>query len=107
VFIVHDGVLVTTPLSAGPLAGVTRDCTLRIAADLGLAVQERDLIRTDLYTADEAFLTGTAAEVVPVRSVDDRDLGDPGPITKKIQEVFFACVKGELDQYSYWNEYVD
>ncbi|MGH2767805.1 MAG: branched-chain amino acid transaminase, partial [Actinomycetota bacterium] len=71
VFIVHDGVLVTTPLSAGPLAGVTRDCTLRIAADLGLAVQERALIRTDLYTADEAFLTGTAAEVVPIRSVDD------------------------------------
>jgi branched-chain amino acid aminotransferase len=79
---------------------------MKIASDLGAPVEERNLVRSDLYTADEAFFTGTAAEVVPIRSVDDRDLGEPGPLTKKIQEVFFAAVKGEVDQYSEWNEYV-
>lgn len=106
VFIIRDGTLMTPPLSAGPLGGITRDSVMRIATDLGVPVQEANLVRSDLYTADEMFLTGTAAEVVPVRSVDERQLGDPGPITKKVQEVFFATVKGELDQYSAWNEYV-
>ena len=66
------------------------------------------LIRTDLYTADEAFLTGTAAEVVPIREVDDRTVGDgtPGPVTKKIQEVYFATVRGEEDRYKDWLEHV-
>ena len=67
---------------------------------------ESDLARTDLYTADEAFLTGTAAELVPVRSVDDRELGDPGPLTKKLSEVFWSAVKGDLEGYRAWNEYV-
>lgn len=107
VFAIRDGVLATPPLSAGPLGGITRDSIMRIATDLGVPVEERNLIRTDLYTADEAFLTGTAAEVAPIRSVDERNLGDPGPITKKIQEVFFAAVKGEVEQYSAWNEYVN
>lgn len=107
VFIIRDGVVVTPPLSAGPLGGITRASVITIAADLGIAVEERNLVRSDLYTADEMFLTGTAAEVVPVRSIDDRELGDAGPITKKIQEVFFAVVKGEVDQYSAWNEYLD
>jgi branched-chain amino acid aminotransferase len=67
------------------------------------------LIRTDLYTADEAFLTGTAAEVVPIRSVDDRPVGDgkPGPITKEIQRTYFATVRGEVDRYKDWLDYVD
>ena len=106
VFVVRDGVLLTPPLSAGPLAGITRDSIMTIARDLGVRVEEADLVRTDLYTADEAFMTGTAAEVVPIRSVDDRDLGELGPITKKIQEVFFATIKGEVEKYSDWNEYV-
>lgn len=107
VFAVRDGVLVTPPLSAGPLAGITRDTVITIARDHGIEVRETNLARGDFYIADEAFMTGTATEVVPIRSVDERDLGDPGPITKKIQEVFFSVVKGEVDQYSSWNEYVN
>ena len=79
---------------------------IKIATDLALPVYESDLARTDLYTADEAFLTGTAAELVPVRSVDDRELGDPGPLTKKLSEVFWSAVKGDLEGYRAWNEYV-
>lgn len=107
VFIIRDGVLITPPLSAGPLGGITRDSIMTIARDLGVTVEEQELVRTDLYTADEAFMTGTAAEVVPISSVDERQLGEPGPVTKKIQEVFFATVRGEVEQYSAWNEYVD
>ncbi|MGH2721824.1 MAG: branched-chain-amino-acid transaminase, partial [Actinomycetota bacterium] len=107
VFMIRDGVLVTPPTSAGALEGITRDSLIKIAADLGIPVAERTLARADLYLADEVFVTGTAAELVPVRSVDDRELGDPGPVTKKLQEVYFAAVKGELDEYSSWNEYVD
>ncbi|MEO7802915.1 MAG: branched-chain amino acid transaminase [Actinomycetota bacterium] len=106
VFVVNDGILYTPGLDAGPLGGITRDTIMNIAVDLGITVREQNLVRTDLYTADEAFMTGTAAEVVPIRSVDDRDLGEPGPITKKVQEVFFATVRGEVEKYSAWNEYV-
>lgn len=106
VFVVRNGVLFTPPTSAGPLEGITRDTIMTIADDLGIDVKNRNLVRTDLYTADEAFMTGTAAELVPIRSVDGRDLGDPGPITKKLQEVFFATVRGEVEKYSDWNEYV-
>jgi branched-chain amino acid aminotransferase len=106
VFVVRDGMVITPPLSAGPLGGITRDSVMTIASDLGIPVIEAELVRTDLYTADEAFMTGTAAEVVPIRSVDDRDLGELGPITRKIQEVFFAAIKGEVEKYSDWNEYL-
>ena len=106
VFMVRDGALLTPPLSACPLAGITRDSIIKIATDLAIPVFESDLARTDLYTADEAFLTGTAAELVPVRSVDDRELGDPGPLTKKLSEVFWSAVKGDLEGYGAWNEYV-
>ena len=82
VFAVRDGVLHTPPLSAGCLAGLTRDSIITIAEGEGIPVRETDLVRTDLYLADEAFFTGTAAEVVPIREVDDRVLGDPGPITR-------------------------
>lgn len=106
VFIVRDGILMTPPLASGPLGGITRDAIMTIARDLGFQLEETDLARTDLYTADEAFMTGTAAEVVPIRSVDDRNLGEAGPMTRKIQEVFFATVRGEVEKYSDWNEYV-
>jgi len=80
-----------------------------IARDLGYAVVYEPIIRTDLYTADEAFLTGTAAEVVPIRAVDDRPVGDgrPGPITQKLQQTYFAAVRGEVDQYKDWLDYVE
>ena len=97
----------TTPLSSGPLGGITREAIMVIARDLGIQVEETDLSRTDLYTADEAFLSGTAAEVVPIRSVDDRDLGEPGPVTRRIQDTYFSVVKGEVDRYKDWNEYVN
>jgi branched-chain amino acid aminotransferase len=106
VFIVRDETLITPPLHSGPLGGITRDSVIKIAADLGWKTEEVDLNRTDLYLADEAFFTGTAAEIVPIRSVDEREIGEPGPVTKKIQEVFFAVAKGEVERYADWLEHV-
>src|SRR5438132_6363282 len=77
VFIARDGELITPPLSAGALIGITRDSVMRIARDLGVNVHEADLVRTDLYTADEVFVCGTAAEITPVREIDDRLVGEP------------------------------
>jgi branched-chain amino acid aminotransferase len=106
IFIVRDGAIHTPPVSAGALEGITQDAVRRIAHDLGIPYSHANIVRSDLYTADEAFLSGTAAEVVPIRSVDDRELGEPGPITRKIQDVFFKAVRGELEQYKDWNEHV-
>ena len=105
-FIVKNGVLITPPLSSGALAGITRDSIMTIARDLGVPVQEQQLLRHDLYLADEAFLTGTAAEVVPIRSVDDREIGNRGELTRTLQETYFAAVRGEVEQYKDWLEYV-
>jgi branched-chain amino acid aminotransferase len=105
-FVVKDGALLTPPLASGALEGITRDSVMTIARDHGYEVHETDLLRTDLYAADEAFLTGTAAEIVPMRSVDDREIGEPGEITRKIQETYFAVVHGEVEQYKHWLDYV-
>ncbi|HWG75133.1 MAG TPA: branched-chain amino acid transaminase [Acidimicrobiales bacterium] len=107
-FVVRGGRIVTPPLSAGALEGITQHSVMTIAADLGFDVSFGNILRSDLYTAEEAFLTGTAAEVVPVRSVDDRPVGDgePGPMTRKLQEVYAAAVRGEDDRYKDWNEHV-
>jgi branched-chain amino acid aminotransferase len=107
IFIVKDGVIHTPPVSAGALEGITQDSVRTIARDLGIEYHEANILRSDLYTADEAFLSGTAAEIVPIRSVDDREVGEPGPITRRIQETYFAAVRGQIDQYKDWNEYVD
>ena len=104
VFAVRDGVLHTPPLSAGCLAGITRDSIITIAEGEGIEVRQTDLVRTDLYLADEAFFTGTAAEVVPIREVDDRVLGDPGPITRRLQEIFTAATTGRDERYRDWVE---
>jgi branched-chain amino acid aminotransferase len=106
-FVVRNGRIVTPPLSSGALEGITRDSVITIARDLGIEVVEENLLRSDLYLADEAFLTGTAAEIVPMRSVDDREIGPPGEITRKIQETYFAAVKGEEDRYKDWLEYAN
>ena len=106
IFVVRDGVIITPPVSAGALEGITQSSVATIARDLGFEYREGNILRSDLYTADEAFLSGTAAEVVPIRSVDDRELGDPGPVTRQVQEVFFAAVRGEVDRYKDWNEHV-
>ena len=110
IFVVRDGVLITPPTSdAGALDGITQDSVRTIARDLGYEVRHEPIIRTDLYLADEAFLTGTAAEVVPIRAVDDRPVGPgrPGRITKEIQQMYFATVRGEVDQYKEWLDHVD
>jgi branched-chain amino acid aminotransferase len=106
-FIVKHGRILTPPTSAGALEGITQDSVVTIARDLGYEVAESNLLRTDLYLAEEAFLTGTAAEVVPIRSVDDRQIGEPGPITRSIQETYFATVRGEIDRYKDWLEHVN
>lgn len=105
-FIVRNGVLITPPISAGALEGITQHAVMTIARDLGYEVRFDNILRSDLYVAEEAFLTGTAAEVVPIRSVDDRELGDPGPMTTAIQEIFFRAVRGEEPRYKDWNEAV-
>jgi branched-chain amino acid aminotransferase len=93
VFVVRDGVLTTPPTTSSCLPGITRETIMRIARDMGYDVLERDVVRTDLYHADEVFFTGTAAEVTPIRSIDDHEIG-PGPITKRIQETFFDVTHG-------------
>jgi len=105
-FIVREGVISTPPVSDGLLEGITRDSIIQIADDLGFPVIEESLVRTDLYTADEMFMTGSAAEVVPVRSVDGRVIGDAGPITLELQRKFFRVVRGEEPDYSDWLEQV-
>lgn len=106
IFIVKGGRIITPPVSAGALEGITQDSVRRIAEDHGIPYETGNILRSDLYTADEAFLSGTAAEVVPVRSVDDREIGDPGPITKQIQETYFAAVEGRDDRYKDWLTHV-
>jgi len=107
VFIVRDGILYTPDL-ASCLAGITRDAIMQIAKDLQIEVREKRITRDEMYCADEAFFTGTAAEVTPIRELDDRTIGNGGrgPVTEKIQNVFFDIVKGKNDKYASWLTYV-
>jgi branched-chain amino acid aminotransferase len=105
-FIIRDGVISTPPISDGLLEGITRDSVMQIAVDLGYDVIEESLVRTDLYTCDEMFMTGSAAEVVPVRSVDHRAIGPAGPITLELQKAYFRVVHGEEPEYFDWLEQV-
>jgi branched-chain amino acid aminotransferase len=103
VFIVRNGVIYTPDL-ASCLDGITRDATLTIARDLGIEVREKRITRDEMYCADEAFFTGTAAEVTPIRELDDRVIGEGrrGPVTQRIQETFFAAVGGTDEKYKKW-----
>jgi branched-chain amino acid aminotransferase len=104
-FIVRDGLLISPPPSeAGALRGITQASIVKIANDLGYQVSFEAMRRDDLYLADEAFLTGTAAEVVPIASVDDRlvGTGTPGPVTKAIQSTYFKAVRGQIPEYEDW-----
>ena len=107
IFIVKDGILITPPLSSGALGGFTRDSIMTIARDAGVPVEERILHRHDLYLADEAFLTGTAAEVVPIREVDGRIIGPRGPITQQLQSTYLDAVRGKVERYKDWLGYVN
>jgi branched-chain amino acid aminotransferase len=109
VFAVREGTLLTPPIQAGCLDGITRHSVITIARDLGYEVREENLVRTDLYNADEVFFTGTAAEITPIREVDDRVVGEGhrGPITKELQGAFFSATKGEIEKYASWLTYVN
>jgi branched-chain amino acid aminotransferase len=104
VFIVKDGELFTPDLSTSILPGITRDTVIQIAQDLGYTVHEKSLIRSDLYLADEAFMTGTAAEVTPLRAVDDVEIG-VGPITLQLQEAYLDTARGRSERWAQWLEY--
>ncbi|EYF08863.1 branched-chain amino acid transaminase [Chondromyces apiculatus] len=104
IFIVKNGRLYTPPLSLSILAGVTRDTIITLAREEGIPVSEESIIRDQLYLADEAFFTGTAAEVTPIREVDNRAIGEGkiGPITKRLQQRYFDAVKGSDDAHPEW-----
>ncbi len=103
-FCVRDGVVYTPPLSSSILLGITRDTVIRLARKNGLEVLEQRIPRGMLYIADEAFFTGTAAEITPIRSIDRIPIGsgEPGPITKKLQELFFGLIRGEMKDEQGW-----
>ena len=104
IFVIKDGVIYTPDLSAGALNGITRNTIFHIAADLGLTIKEKRITRDEIYIADEAFFTGTAAEVTPIRELDRLEIGSGsrGPITEKIQAAFFDIVNGRNPKYSHW-----
>lgn len=106
-FVVKDGMLVTPPLHDGILAGITRDSLMKIAKELGIPVVERSMLRDELYTADEVFLCGTAAEVTPVTQIDHRKITKgPGPITRKMKNAFFTVVRGKDERFIKWLDFV-
>lgn len=106
-FLVRDGVIHTPGEDASILGGITRDSVLTLARDLGIEVVERRLTRNDLYTADEVFFTGTAAEITPIREIDRRKVGagEPGPVTRALQKAFFEVVTGRDRAYDRWMTY--
>jgi len=103
-FIIKGGIIYTPDLSAGALNGITRNTVFHIAKDLGLEIMQKRITRDEVYIADEAFFTGTAAEVTPVRELDRIEIGagSRGPITEKIQTAFFDIVNGRNAKYSHW-----
>ena len=105
IFVVKDGVIYTPDLSASILPGITRDTLIQIAQDLGHRVVENNLIRTDLYLADEVFMCGTAAEVTPIREIDDHVVGPPGPVTLEIQEAYLDTCRGRTERWAHWLEF--
>ncbi len=104
VFIVRNGVLVTPPFGSSVLSGITRDCVITFAREMGLEVMVEEILREQLYFADEVFFTGSAAEVTPIRSIDKIKIGSGGrgPITKKLQEHFFKYIAGEIEDNHGW-----
>jgi branched-chain amino acid aminotransferase len=105
IFVVRRGVLYTPDLATSILPGITRDTIVQIAQDLGHQVVEKQLIRSDLYLADEVFMCGTAAEVTPLREIDDHVVGPPGPVTLEIQSAYLDTVHGRSERWGQWLEY--
>ena len=106
IFIVRDGVICTPPHTASILDGVSRKSVIQIARDLGYTVIERDIARSELYVAEEVFLTGTAAELVPVREIDHHEITAPGEITKVVQAKFEDALHGRAEEYREWLDVV-
>jgi len=109
IFVVHDGSIYTTPVGGSILEGVTRSTVVTLAEESGWSVREQRFTRDFLYTADEVFLTGTAAEVTPVREIDDRAIGaeTPGPVTEQLQSMYFDHVRGSADSHDEWRTYLE
>lgn len=107
VFLVRDGALYTPDLTSA-LEGITRDTIIKLATDIGIQVREKRITRDEIYVADEAFFTGTAAEVTPIRELDGRRIGSGtrGPITEHLQQLYFDCVHGRAECYAKWLYYV-
>jgi branched-chain amino acid aminotransferase len=103
IFVVRDGMIYTPDLATGILPGITRDTVKQIAQDLGYTVVEKALIRSDLYLADEVFMCGTAAEVTPLRSVDDHEIG-VGEVTLAIQQAYLDTVRGKSERWAQWRD---
>jgi branched-chain amino acid aminotransferase len=106
IFVVRDGEIATPPHVAAILDGINRKSVIQIARDLGYTVVERDIARAELYLAEEVFLTGTAAELVPVREIDDHPLGEPGEITRHVQAKFQDALYGRAEEYLEWLDFV-
>jgi branched-chain amino acid aminotransferase len=106
IFVVREGVIVTPPHTASILDGITRKSVIQIARDLGYQVVERDIARAELYLAEEVFVTGTAAELVPVREIDDHRLGGPGELTTHVQAKFEDALHGRAQEYAEWLDVV-
>jgi branched-chain amino acid aminotransferase len=106
IFCVRNGIILTPPLSAGALEGITQSSVTKIARDLGYDIRVDNIARSDLYIADEIFVCGTAAEVGSVSSVDDRKVPCPGPMTKAIAATYAKAVRGQDDRYKHWCELV-
>ena len=107
IFVIRDGEIATPGHTASILDGISRKSVIQIAEDLGLKVVERDIARSELYLAEEAFLVGTAAEMVPLREVDDHSLGEPGEVTRQIQAKFEDALHGRAPEYAEWLDLVD
>jgi branched-chain amino acid aminotransferase len=106
IFVVRNGEIVTPGLNSAILEGINRGAVMKIAGDLGMPVVERDVTRSELVIADEIFMTGTAAELVPVREIDDHPIGEPGPITRQLQAKFEDALHGRAPEYEGWLDYV-
>jgi branched-chain amino acid aminotransferase len=107
IFVVRDGLISTPGHTSAILDGISRASVIQIARDLGYPIEERAIARAELYLADEVFLTGTAAELVPVREIDDHPIGDPGEITRHIQSKFDDALYGRAEEYLEWLDIVE
>jgi branched-chain amino acid aminotransferase len=108
-FLVKDGRISTPGFQNAILGGINRDAAIEIARDLGYEVAERDITRGEMYLCDEIFMTGTAAELTPIREVDDHPVGtgEPGPVTREIQAIFEDALHGRAERYAHWNDLVE